>query len=638
MRSISTRRPLRVSRTGDGRYDVDDVVQHLASIPPSPEPARFAIHNIVVHGGSADFIDRPLATTHRVRELELAVPFVSSLPAEREIKVEPHLAFALDGGRFDSAAAATPFAERGNGEVHLRFAGFSVAPYLGYLPRGLPVQLRAATLGADLVVAFEQRPKLSLKISGSIGAGGIEVVDAAAGELLQVGNIKVQIDELRPLERRVRVKSIDVDAAHVVAARDAAGRVNLLLAAEAPSGATSAVARLPLPTTAASTAASAAEASAAAAASTATATAVAPAPWQASVAALSVRAARLDWHDATTSPAAELALSDFSFAAQAIAWPLDAPVVFNGEGVVGSAADHGKLSFSGQGNATAATVKVTLAELPMVALRPYLSSVLVPPLAGDLSAEVAIDWQGGKAPMRLAVDAKRLLLTKLVLGDAKAPEIAAEAVELDDVHADTVARSASVGRIALRAPRVRVERDAARRWAFERYGAPGTKAPAAAPRPAPAASAEAGAAAPWKLAVDEVAIERGRVSFSDQLSSPVALDVLDLALQLRGWALDSKAPAPLHLAARISVPAGPSGKAVGSGVVGSVDARGELKGFEAGQPIGGQLALLLKDLPLHLLDPVPRRGLQHRRAEGSDELQGRRSLGAAARNVHQPSR
>jgi len=596
---------LRVTRLGDGRYDVDDVLQHFAARPPAGEPAReparFAVHNIVVRGGAADFVDMPLATTHRVRELELAVPFVSSLPSEREIKVEPRLAFALDGSRFDSAAAATPFAERGNGEIRLRFAGFSVAPWLGYLPRGLPAQLRAATLGADLVVAFEQRPKLSLKVSGTVGADGIEVVDAAAAELLKVGNVKVAIDELRPLERRVRIKSIDVDAAHVVAARDAAGRVNLLLATEAPAGGARAVARLPLPTSAASAAASVAAASAAA--NAAAAKTPAPAPWQASVAALSVRAARLDWRDATTSPAAELALSDFSFAAKAIAWPLDAPVVFSGEGTVGSAADHGKLSFSGHGSGTAATVKVTLAELPMAALRPYLSSVLVPPLAGDLSAEVAIEWQGGKAPMRLAIDAKRVLLTKLVLGEAQAPEIAAEAIELEDVHADTVARSASVGRLALRAPRVRLERDAARRWAFERYGAPGAKAPAAAPRPAPAASAGADAAAPWQLAVGEFAIERGRVSFSDRLSSPVALDVLDLAVQLRGWALDSTAPAPIHLAARVSVPAGPSGKAVGSGVVGSIDARGELKGFEAGQPAGGQLALLLRDLPMHLLDP-----------------------------------
>ena len=32
---------LRVSRMGDGRYDIDDVLARLAAIPASPEPARF---------------------------------------------------------------------------------------------------------------------------------------------------------------------------------------------------------------------------------------------------------------------------------------------------------------------------------------------------------------------------------------------------------------------------------------------------------------------------------------------------------------------------------------------------------------------------------------------------------------------
>ncbi|HSC64224.1 MAG TPA: DUF748 domain-containing protein, partial [Caldimonas sp.] len=247
---------LRVSRVGDARYDFDDALQRLVAVlaaDPDRQPARFALHNIVVTGGAADFVDRPLATTHEVRGLELAIPFVSSLPSEREIKVEPHLAFALDGSRFDSAGAAVPFAERGNGELRVKLDGFVVAPYLGYLPRGLPAQLRAATLDADVVVAFEQRPTLSLNVSGVVGATGIEVVDAAAGDLLKVGNVKVQIDELRPLERLVRVKHVDIDAPHVLAARNAAGRVNLLLVAEGTAGgASTAVARVPLPTSAAS--------------------------------------------------------------------------------------------------------------------------------------------------------------------------------------------------------------------------------------------------------------------------------------------------------------------------------------------------------------------------------------------------
>ena len=67
---------VRVARVGDGRFDFDDVLQRLAAAPPSTskEPARFSVHNIVVRAGSVDFDDRPLATVHRVRDLELGVP------------------------------------------------------------------------------------------------------------------------------------------------------------------------------------------------------------------------------------------------------------------------------------------------------------------------------------------------------------------------------------------------------------------------------------------------------------------------------------------------------------------------------------------------------------------------------------
>ncbi|MEO8310404.1 MAG: DUF748 domain-containing protein [Caldimonas sp.] len=609
---------LRVSRTGEGRYDVDDVLQRMAAAEPAssnPGPARFAVHNIVVSGGGADFIDVPLAATHRLRGLELAIPFISSLPSEREIKVEPHLAFALDGSRFDTAGAATPFAERGNGELHLRLDGFAVAPYLGYLPRGLPAQLRAATLNADVVIAFEQRPKLSLKVVGVVGATGIEVVDTAAHDLLKVGNVKVQIDELRPLERLVRLKSVDIDAPHVLAARNAAGRVNLLLAAEGAEGTAPPVARVPLPTSGASAAAQkppapnaagSASTPAGSASAVLAATPAAAPPWRVGVAAIALHAGRLDWIDATTSPPAALALADFSLNAEKLAWPIAAPVVFRGEGLLGSGAERGKLAFSGQGDTAGAAVKITLAALPLAPLRPYLRSIVAPPLAGELSADLDVDWRAGGAAPQLKVAASRVALARLALGESAAPEAAADLVEARDVGIDTVARTASIGRFAMTAPRLRIERDKERRWAFERWSAAPANA-AASTSPAAAATPASGPAvgAPaWRLALGELAIERGRVNFVDRGATvPVALDVLDLAVQLRGFALDGAAKAPFHLGARISVPAGPSGKAVGSGLVGSIDARGELAGFSAGIPASAQAALLVKDVPLHLLDP-----------------------------------
>ena len=192
-------------------------------------------------------------------------------------------------------------------------------------------------------------------------------------DLLRVGSVKLQIDDLRPLERTAKLARIDIDAPHVLGVRNAAGKVNLLLAAETPSGGAVPVARVPLPTTAASAAGTARPSASRPASAASGAVAVTPAPgWKASVAALAIRAGQLDWRDATTSPEAALAVRAFSFDAQAIAWPLEAPVVFKGEGVVGAAGNPGKLAFSGRGNAAGATVKVGLDDVPLVVARPYL--------------------------------------------------------------------------------------------------------------------------------------------------------------------------------------------------------------------------------------------------------------------------
>jgi len=135
----------------------------------------------------------------------------------------------------------------------------------------------------------------------------------------------------------------------------------------------------------------------------------------------------------------------------------------------------------------------------------------------------------------------------------------------------------------------------------------------ASPRASTLASASAASAATsssshaepqWKLTLGEFVIDKGRLGYVDQaLAVPVALDVSDLAVEANRLALDAAGRAPFHVSARVQVPAGPGGAAVGSGFAGSADVRGELGAFAAGVPASVKAALLLKDLPLHLLDP-----------------------------------
>ena len=277
--------------------------------------------------------------------------------------------------------------------------------------------------------------------------------------------------------------------------------------------------------------------------------------------------------------------------------------------------------------------------------RPYLDSVLAPPLAGELSAEVAIDWQQAAAGVpRLRVDAERVAVARLVLGDAKSPELSAESIEASDAHVDLAARSVRVGRLALQTPRLRIERAEDRSlnaagWltspaaAASAAATSATATTAAASVPVTAANPEAAAgrpvaatnaasaaaasaASPWKLALGELSIDQGSAHLVDRAPSPpVALDIADLSLQLRGWALGATSPVPFELSAALASPAVPSAPSRSSATVesarpspagsvaASIEANGELSGFVGAAPSAATAAVVVKGLPLHRLYP-----------------------------------
>ena len=77
------------------------------------------------------FDDQPVKRLHVIDALNLALPFISNLPAQVEVQVEPRLAFALNGTAFDRGAQATPFARTRSGDLKLAFTQLDLAPYLG---------------------------------------------------------------------------------------------------------------------------------------------------------------------------------------------------------------------------------------------------------------------------------------------------------------------------------------------------------------------------------------------------------------------------------------------------------------------------------------------------------------------------
>lgn len=563
---------LRLTHRGDGHYDVDDMLERLASASqgqPEAPAARFALYNVAVSGASLDFVDEKVGRTHQVRDLTLTIPFLSNLESKRDVLVEPRLAFDLDGSTFDSAAQATPFAPSHKSSVAIDLRNLDLRPYLPYLPRNLPLRLQTGVLEASVRLAFEQTDKPSLKLSGTVDLKDVHLADARGRELLAWHALHVAMDDVRPLERAVRLTEVDLAGPRLDLRRAADGRLEVMgLAGGAP---------------VAPDKGGPAKGTAADAAS----------PWRVEVGKAAVRAGHVRWFDASTRPDAQLEMQELAMTATGFGWPWQKPARFDGafkvaetptRGRKAVAAPAARLGFKGQASGEELQATAEMQDVSLGLAAPYLAQFLEPSLAGRLDARLSLQRKG--ADWQIGV--QNLALSDLRLGAQDGADrnwpVAVQRLELQDGAVDLSRRSVTLGRLAVTQPSLSLERGADKRWMFERW----LKPAGAGSTPAPATGSEGGA---WRVAVKEFALDGGSLRYADRATvRPVSLTVAPWSLQLSNLATDGGKPAGFRLAARVRSRYGDPGQL---GMNGSL----------ALQPLAVQGRLQASRVPLQALSP-----------------------------------
>lgn len=587
---------LRLTYQGGGHYDVDDILARLMAPadPQRPPPTlpRFALFNIAVQSGSIDFVDQSVGRTHEVRELNLSIPFLSSLASRRDVITEPRLAFRLNGSRFDSSAQSTPFASSRKTDATLHLANLDLRPYLPYLPASLPVKVLAGVAGADVRLHFEQGAKPSVRLSGAIEIKGMQLADAQGQDLLALETLQVDMADVRPLEQIVKLTSVELTGPTLQARRDQAGAINLL--------------NLALPQDAGGSRSKQ---------EGATAQPAAPADaWQLALAKFTVRGGQVRWRDAAVTPAARIDVRDLALDATTLTLPLRQPASFTGSlALVGGTVPNGntpraaktdgapalaQLSFKGEASEQAATVHAELKNLPLALATPYAAQVIEPALGGNLSAQLALQWKGGQ----WQVQVPRLEASKLTLGAQsrtdRAWPLALSKLEVQGAEIQLGERSVTLAKLAITQPSVAVERDREGRWMFERWLSPAMPLPKSAANATvqkPQASTDdpkpSQVATPWRVVVNEAALEGGQIRYADRAAGrPVVFDISALSLQLKDFATDSRQPSPLKLSARMRARRGEPGQLAFTGSL-------------AMQPLAVQGRVEAVDLPAHAVMP-----------------------------------
>ncbi|WP_434802735.1 DUF748 domain-containing protein [Paracidovorax cattleyae] len=217
---------LRVVRGQDGRYDIDDLLQRGAARPGSGEGsgARFALYNLMLRDGVVEFTDRTTDQAHRLAGLELGIPFLSNLPADRQVTVTPRLAFSLDGSTFDTGARSTPFSEDRNTQARLQIRGLDLSPLRAYWPAGTPLRPQAGTLEAELDIGFLQGPEPRLTVGGHARLSGVLLDGPPGSAPLAFRALDVHAASVEPLRRSVHLSSVEWSGPDIAVRRDAQGR------------------------------------------------------------------------------------------------------------------------------------------------------------------------------------------------------------------------------------------------------------------------------------------------------------------------------------------------------------------------------------------------------------------------------
>jgi len=105
---------INVVRNEDRTYNFTDLIDEFTKQPPGPKsppgpPPRFALNNIQVVDGKIDFDDRPEQTKHTISAIKIGVPFISSIPSQVEIKVQPAFYALVNGSPFQIDGETKPF-------------------------------------------------------------------------------------------------------------------------------------------------------------------------------------------------------------------------------------------------------------------------------------------------------------------------------------------------------------------------------------------------------------------------------------------------------------------------------------------------------------------------------------------------
>ena len=229
---------IHLSRTDGHTYNISDLVE-MAMQPAEPDskPLAYSVNNIQIEGGVIVFDDHPLKARHRIEDICIRIPAVSSLPSRIETFIEPYLSARINGTKMALSGKTRPFAEDKETVFDLALKDIALPQYMAYLPYKPAFHLASGSLSFDLKLHFIQHegglPEMD--VSGSAELDALRLTDLAKKPMLAFDKLAVRLEKGAISAGDYRLGQVTLVRPEVHAVNSASGVLNLLsLAPDTP--------------------------------------------------------------------------------------------------------------------------------------------------------------------------------------------------------------------------------------------------------------------------------------------------------------------------------------------------------------------------------------------------------------------
>lgn len=222
---------LNVVRLEEGKYDISDLIEKWSQPKEEPDTGtpRFSVNNIQLLDSKIVFDDRPKGEVHTIENIKLGIPFVSSLPYQADIVVQPSFSARIDGSELALDGQSKPFSPTHESQINLDIDHFDLSVLKPYLPASLPFRLHAGVLDSELKAVFKESEDqvFSLAIVGSTHVSHLVVNESDGRPLLAWKRLDIDVDNIDPVNRLFALRRIGLTGPEVTLAVDKRGELNL---------------------------------------------------------------------------------------------------------------------------------------------------------------------------------------------------------------------------------------------------------------------------------------------------------------------------------------------------------------------------------------------------------------------------